>query len=356
MKKIVFLAPYPTNENIKEGMMQRVAAVDAMFSSSEWSKSYVVPSFKKFKNTQHKVAENVVQYNLSIWTGRKQVLQLLNQADVVYCHSLYGISMCGLLYWRSVQCRNIIWDVHGIIPEELRFAGKRWLKIKLFERLEGMVVGNVDKITVVTHAMQEHLQSKYPDCHAKFYTYAILPLTIEMQKVHCNSDNQDVVLLYAGNTQKYQNIPLMAKNIASLVDRAGISFEILTGAPEEMRAIFTQYGLNDKHNVHINSVKPSELDAYYSQAHYGYVLRDDIDVNRVACPTKIVEYLAYGLRPIVIQPRIGDFAEMGYEYVGIEELRSISLENTKSTQNAAIYHKLVENSDARCYKTFIEQP
>lgn len=336
--------------------MQRVAAVDAMFSSSEWSKSYVVPSFKKFKNTQHEVAENVVQYNLSIWIGRKQILELLNQADVVYCHSLYGISICGLLYWRSVQCQNIIWDVHGIIPEELRFAGERWLKIKLFERLELMVAGNVTKITVVTHAMQEHLQSKYPDCHAKFYTYAILPLTIETPKAPSNFDNQNVVLLYAGNTQKYQNIPLMAKNIASLVDRAGVRFEILTGAMEEMRAIFTQYGLNDKHNVHINSVKPSELDAYYSQAHYGYVLRDDIDVNRVACPTKIVEYLAYGLRPIVIQPRIGDFAEMGYEYVGVEELHSISLKNTKSTQNSAIYHNLVENSDARRYYTFIEQP
>lgn len=355
MKKIVFLAPYPTQDNIKEGMMQRIAAIDELFPSSEWEKSYITPSFKSFSNKEHEVANGVMEYKLSIWTGKKKLLFLINQADIVYCHSLYGVSICGLFYWRNVQCPNTIWDVHGIIPEELEFAGVSKLKIKLFEYLENIVAHNVTKITTVTHAMQEHLQRKYPDCKAKFHTYAILPITIVKGEEQSTNTDTEIVLLYSGNTQKYQNIPLMAQSIAKLIDRPGLRFEILTGSPQAMYSIFEHYGIKDKANVHINSVLPSELDKYYSKAHYGYVLRDDIDVNRVACPTKIVEYLAYGLRPVVLQPFIGDFAQMGYEYIDVKELSNTDLQRSKSTKNIDIYQQLIIDNNIEDYKSFINQ-
>lgn len=38
-------------------------------------------------------------------------------------------------------------------------------------------------------------------------------------------------------------------------------------------------------------------------------------VNKVACPTKLIEYLEHGIIPIVLQPEIGDFNKMGYRYI-----------------------------------------
>ncbi|DAB11228.1 TPA: hypothetical protein CPT98_01885 [Candidatus Gastranaerophilales bacterium HUM_19] len=49
-------------------------------------------------------------------------------------------------------------------------------------------------------------------------------------------------------------------------------------------------------------------------------MRDDIIVNRVACPTKIIDYLEYGIIPIISCPEIGDFNKMGYSYIHYEKL------------------------------------
>lgn len=49
-------------------------------------------------------------------------------------------------------------------------------------------------------------------------------------------------------------------------------------------------------------------------------MRDDIIVNRVACPTKIIDYLEYGIIPIILSPEIGDFNKMEYSYIHYEKL------------------------------------
>ena len=355
MKSIVFLAPYPTTENIKEGMMQRVAAIDAMFSEAEYKKIYIVPSFKTFGNSKQEIKDNVVCYHLSMWTEVKKMVSLINNAAIVYCHSLYGISIVGLWFWKKIKTTNVIWDVHGIIPEELKFAGMNGFKVKMFAKLERLIIYNVPKIVVVTNAMKYHLEAKYPNCKAAFYTYSILPITIKKEVEIKEKDDEEIVILYSGNVQKYQNIPLMAQSIAKIIDNDKLRFEILTGSPSEMRKIFKQYGLDRKSNIHINSVCPSELNAYYKRAHYGYVLRDDIDVNNVACPTKIVEYLAYGLTAIVLCPNIGDFAEMGYEYIEVDKLATKQLYPSKSNKNIEIYNQLVEQGDIAKFKAFIEK-
>lgn len=52
---------------------------------------------------------------------------------------------------------------------------------------------------------------------------------------------------------------------------------------------------------------------------YGFTLRDDIIVNEVACPTKLIDYVKYGIIPILKSDKIGDFVENGLEYVRIED-------------------------------------
>ena len=65
----------------------------------------------------------------------------------------------------------------------------------------------------------------------------------------------------------------------------------------------------------------TELPAAYQRADFGLVLRDDSAVNRVSCPTKLVEYLLFGLIPVVRSPRLGDFHEMDFAYITEDEFR-----------------------------------
>lgn len=75
--------------------------------------------------------------------------------------------------------------------------------------------------------------------------------------------------------------------------------------------------------------------AEYQTAHYGFVLRDDITVNNVACPTKLVEYLQYGILPILLTPNIGDFAARGMEYLPLEDLLAGKLPSEEQRRQMA---------------------
>ena len=57
----------------------------------------------------------------------------------------------------------------------------------------------------------------------------------------------------------------------------------------------------------------------FSFAHY--LIQFDIVVNRVACPTKLVEYMFYGITPIVLSKEIDDYNELGYEYLDYKDFK-----------------------------------
>ena len=353
MKKIIFLAPYPTESNSKEGMMQRVKAIDELFSEKEYAKIYIVIRFKSIRSEKKEITQAITEFRLSIWTSFFFLLSLFSKASLIYAHSLYGVSIAGFLYLWKVCKTNFIWDVHGIIPEELRFAGKNKLKVLVYNCLEKKVISNTNKIIVVTNAMAEHLRTKYPFIKAQFFIYPILPITINSDRKIDFSESDKINFIYAGNMQEYQNIPLMIRSIKKLVIYPCINFYILTGKKKEMEELLESEGLKDKGNIIVDSVSPDELDYYYQQAHYGYILRDNIDVNNVACPTKIVEYLAYGITRIVLSTAIGDFKEMDFESIPITKLEPSRLKGKKSEKNCEIYQYLLFTYTSDKLRAFI---
>lgn len=339
MKKIIFLAPFPTSENIKEGMMQRVHAIDKMFSNDEYEKTYIIPRFKTLKTKHKQVDYNIIEINLSIWSSFLYLLGRLKKADVVYGHSLYGVSLAGFLFLPFFNNINFVWDVHGIIPEEIKLARENKLKQFVYSMFERLVLKKATKIIVVTDAMKKHLTKKYNILEIDFLVYPILPNTISIENGFEEKDGK-LNILYAGNMQGYQNIPLMVRSIKNMIDIPNIYFYILTGQKQAMIDMFDRNGLSSKKNILIDSVSPNELDKYYKKAHYGFILRDDVDVNNVACPTKIVEYLAYGITCITLNAKIGDFDELGFEYITTNQLINDELKSVKSLINHQIYSNI----------------
>ena len=76
-------------------------------------------------------------------------------------------------------------------------------------------------------------------------------------------------------------------------------------------------------------------------------MRDDIVLNRVAAPTKLIEYLSYGLIPIVKTINIGDSVKMGYEYILYnEDLNGLSAKKSDKNEEvaAAVLRLSAENN------------
>jgi hypothetical protein len=98
-------------------------------------------------------------------------------------------------------------------------------------------------------------------------------------------------------------------------------FLILSPSPKAFIKRFAKYGLfPDGVSLSVKSASSSEVHTVYRKSKYGIILREDNLVNRVACPTKMVEYISYGLLPILDTPHIGDFADLGLQYATISEM------------------------------------
>ena len=104
-------------------------------------------------------------------------------------------------------------------------------------------------------------------------------------------------------------------------------------------------------NLMVDTKNRDELILEYKKAHYGFILRDDITVNHVACPTKLIEYMQYDIVPIMLSPRIGDFFDMGLEYIPVEDfikgkLPSEEKRNLMANHNRIILHQFKQQFDS----------
>ncbi|MCX3264077.1 glycosyltransferase family protein [Pedobacter agri] len=335
--KILFIAPYPNEENSKDGMVQRVKHVDNIFSKYE--RGYLdVQHRKNFKGKTQIVDHLVKTYQLNSVVHMPAIHKILNTYDKIYVHSIAGLFY---LLWilPFIDFKKIILDAHGIFPEELKFARSK--KFIVFALIEKYVFSKLTRIICVTNAMRNHFIKKYPHTNSdNYFVYNILPsFNTEYISPEPLNSTDKINVIYSGNLQAWQNINLMLKVISSN-DKPHIKYTILTGDVDGFKKELSRINLLHA-EVLLASVKPQELPEYYSQAHYGFILRDDIDVNRVANPTKLIEYLSFGIIPIVKTPNIGDFMELGYEYISYLDFSEIS-QPKKSLNNQNIYKNLVK--------------
>jgi glycosyltransferase involved in cell wall biosynthesis len=209
--------------------------------------------------------------------------------------------------------RNVVTDMHGVFPEELRYYGKH-AGAFLYRQIERIVVFNSRAIVAVTEAMARYFREK---CGDRFRVY-VIPIFDEIRPARepAGLGPARPTVVYAGGAQKWQNIEAMMDAMRKARDR--FDFVILTADIPVFKRLLTAYGLENQ--VTLRTVPKNEVYAYYARADLGFILRDDDIVNRAACPTKLVEYLQCGVVPIVLQPEIGDFAANGYACLAVDRL------------------------------------
>ena len=103
--------------------------------------------------------------------------------------------------------------------------------------------------------------------------------------------------VYIGSLSEWQCFEETACVFAAIERENGkaVHLTVLTGEQEKAQRILEKHGVV---NFTIDCVKPEEVASRISSMKYGFVLRHNIDINRVATPTKLSNYLAAGIMPI----------------------------------------------------------
>jgi len=312
----LMMAPYFTKERLADGYFQRVQAVDGILAPSDL-KIYAswldadevcgVPRVFLWDQTHMEI-----RYPHPDSINDARILQIARRAGVVYHHS---ITFANGDVTKDAAIQKIF-DMHGAYPEELRMYGREQ-QATIDEAQEGLAMQHGQCLVCVTKSMMEHLKQKYGSIPEKVI---LLPILDEKRLRQCLAIEKKqecrMTVVYAGGMQKWQNVKMMQDAIHQTQDR--FSYRIFTPSPE---AFWKQW----KHwwkpkNLEVCAKTPDEVIKAYASCDYGFMLRDDIVVNRVACPTKLVEYLAAGIIPILTSTRIGDFVQDGMAYLSLEDL------------------------------------
>ena len=330
MKKnnIVFIAKYPLGISQRDGASIRFLELDNIYKN--YSRTYI-ESFSFPLRTLTYTILREIKHNLLFksslnnemirsvrYINRKKSYKLFDSTDLIYIESFGNFILLPAEIIKQYG-HKMIFDLHGCAIEEAEMAGIEKWKIDNLKYYEKLAFKYIKKFVVVTDNMKNLYIEKYPE--AKSSEFIKLPIfpnkSIEFQ----NKKTDKINLIYSGGNYIWQNSELMIKSIARMIKNnisADINYSFLTPDIEYYTALAKQY--NIEKNISIKSVTPSELNDEYAKAHLGLVLRENNIVNRVACPTKLIEYMKAGIVPVVLQPEIGDFNNLGYKYILISDL------------------------------------
>ena len=320
-KAICIFAPFFTEEKSADGYIQRVKAVDEG-ALGGFFKVYVNAEKPRISPGFECIDENHIVTWLSPDDGAqaKAIESIVMACGTVYIHSALRAMLS--VWPEELRGRilagkgiNVIWDVHGVVPEEYALDNKHY-EAQTAGEAEEFLARTARMIIVVNQAMKKHLEKKYglkPEIRVGimpvFSEDKLLPVECAEEKTLENG--QAPLAVYAGGLQEWQNIGEMQ----DLIEQAGglFRYAVFVSRPDEFKRMWGDRRVPEEMQVECKT--PQQLKEEYKACHYGFVLRDDIAVNNVACPTKLIEYLQYGIVPVLKTPNIGDFTEMGMEYI-----------------------------------------
>ena len=226
---------------------------------------------------------------------------------VLECKSAFLLSLL------RPRARVWLW-MQGVFPEEARLHfGSRWREA-LWRVFEWVALPRMQGVVMVSRAMQLHFRTRYP--RLKLQTFVMPCVNAELVEACFRLPGKYTrpSFVYAGSLHRWQCLPetlAVFKKVKAVCADAQLS--IFTKDTDEARQLVAVMGLDD---VLVEQVALPELQNRLAAFKYGFVLRDDHVVNRVATPTKVSSYMAAGVIPVTTRA-VDDYTAA---FAGVEPL------------------------------------
>ena len=224
-----------------------------------------------------------------------------------------GIWACSIaISLRPIFQATVIYDGRGAAKAEWKeyLIENTNQKISRIEKAEKHAVTKSDKQLAVSQKLIDYWTENYAFSSKNF---VVIPCTINQlfEQEHTikvsikELDLKKPIIAYAGGTDKWQSFDLLTQYAQNLLSKSpDIQFLFLTKKNSAIINLQNQY----PDRVLCLWVAPAEVRSYLELADYGIIIREPTITNKVSSPTKIAEYLASGLTPI-ISDSIGDYSE-----------------------------------------------
>lgn len=321
-QSICVFAPMYNQENEKDGYVQRIKAIDNTVLK-DMCRIYLYDEGTDCMAMRFDFIDALhgyIVFNSHNRDHLNEILKLVKTCGKTYTHSVLRFieDRTSRELWQIFDFADVkhFWDMHGTVPEEYELSGSE-LGCQLANNIEEVMANKVDVVVAVTEAMGRYLRQKYPQMQAEVIVVPIFNKDL-LEPIACEkkSIEESISVVYAGGTQPWQNIDLMQDVMEAT--RTMYEYKMFVPNPDEFHRL---WGARSKDiNMVVESKSPADLYKEYETCDFGFVLRDSCPVNYVACPTKIIEYLKFGIIPVLKSTEIGDFIDLGMQYVPYTDL------------------------------------
>lgn len=195
--------------------------------------------------------------------------------------------------------KNVIVWFQGVEPEESFMNHKNKFRFILLSLMEKYILGKAKFCLFVSEEMKKHYENKYKISigSEKYYCMPCMNTQIHREAFLLSQKYKNNYFAYIGSLAVWQKFEETVKAYKK-VEEASVKnckLFVFTSQKEEALEILKKYKVS---SYFIDYVENDELPTVLSKVKYGFIIREDTTVNKVATPTKISTYLSCGLIPI----------------------------------------------------------
>lgn len=204
-------------------------------------------------------------------------------------------SACKLALARP-QARVWLW-IQGVFPEEARLHFDSRAREGLWRAFECLALPRVRGALVVSEAMRLHFTNRYPRLRLPMFTMPCVNAALNEAAFRRPGKYAAPRFVYAGSLHAWQCVEESLASFARIrAARPAARLSIFTQDTVAAANLVGAAGLRDVEVAHLTL---PALNARLDDFKYGFVLRREHIVNRVATPTKVSTYMAHGVIPVM---------------------------------------------------------
>lgn len=222
-----------------------------------------------------------------------------------------NIALVSVVIFNFMAYSRCVLDYHGSIYDA-SFRKSFFIRKRLYFFFEFIAATFFKKILVVSEVFNIELRKKYNilESTQKIITIPNIPNIniIENKNTHF-LENGIIKMAYLGNNQSWQKIPELLNFIQKL--NAFIDESIILTIATNEKEWFVNYIKENNFNfkIIVTFIDKNDLIKFLNNQDFLLMLREENEINKVACPTKAIEYLL-SHTPILVSEHLGDISSL----------------------------------------------